>query len=587
MEKSKKSSKKDKRDREEEEEDVKKKKSKHHESKKKSKSSDTESRDKKRKNADSEDEDNLKKPKKSDGASKPAPAPAPAPQAAKPAPQAVKPEPKPVSPALNPSKFVIPPNQNTQAVPKRLHPNHWTKMLAPEILDKLELVQVVQNTGHMEGGWNLKYKDENNKLVNWSCFTPILQVLSASIHGVGLQQQEKKGDADRIYKIKLGCTLLSERELDEDTKKLMEEDPNLVTDQRKYAEGIEAWNARVGFLLFKVAKSTEIEAIYEKYLTRDIEKNLQTYYDKYVEKTKKPLKSLDEHSDREKKNLVSTLVKENLEEFKKNPENEKEVYSDFMAGMTTYSFQGDAKLPKDEFPTFRQQTKVFYKKKKTQGGSKDDVEEGIGSRKMPDKFSGGKNKGKSSSEKLKDLKDEEEDQDSGIENEYGPIDDYEERKFDDLPDAVVESIRQKMAAKGYIHRRFKYVNHDGSRKSLGKYDADSNYRVVQRGDWVQTKWTTWVYSLSGVGGRYGYKQQVDPKLYYIRQGVAIDDIQISEGSKIGRIEELRPKQLHFATSSSEPAQQEQTEQVAHESEDDAASDSGQEWDHYLSLQKTL
>lgn len=541
------------------------KKNKHEETKKAPSSKE----DKKRtRDEESGDEDLKKKAKKPElqlqtpSAEQPKQAPAPK--------QAEPPRPAPQS------MFVIAPNLNTQAVKSQRHPNHWTKSLSADVLNELELQRVVMEgqSEHMEGGWKLIVRNELGKPVNWKSNTPILRVANATLHGVGLKG-ERGGDAGRTYKIKLEANMVDDKTRDLEIAKI---EPQLESDQNAFTHGMDALTQKIGWLLFQVAKKAMIESMYERNLIKEIDKDPekhQQFIDAQLEKMriKKPWSELNE---RDKKSVITAF----LPEYMKSEVATKEVFGDFLANMSTYIFPGDANYPRDEIPCFRQQTKVFYKPKKKESDKRFE-NEGSGSRKMPDKFSGQKSSSKSGKqEEFEDLKDgvdgnESNDEDSGF------YDDYEDRRYDDLPDDRVARIRKKMKENGYIHRRFRYKNHDGSPKDLGQFYKDPNYRVVDQGDLVQTEFTIWVYSLSGQG-RYGYKMQVGNNIWFIRKGIRRADVHITEESKLGRIEDLRPKELNFsAATHAEKTTKEQSsssgsraERVgAQDSDDDSQSES--------------
>lgn len=567
-------SKKSKRDkRESEEKDKKKSKSSDKKDKehKKSKSHDSSSKDKKRKNNESEDEELVKKSKKNEAPAKPAQATRP------PLPIAAVPS-KPADAVVSAHKFAIPSNLNTQAVPPKpvLHKFHWRKMLSKEILERLELTRVVQfgQSDYLEGGWSVGYKDDDGKMITWKCSTPVLRVANATLHGIGLLGPDKTEDDERVYKLKLEANLLAEIK-DPETMEILKLDPELEKEQREYTEGVDLLTQRIGWLLFHEAKQLAIKSIYERNLTKIIEKQFEEYLAKHVEKTHKIIKPIEELSDKEKKNLTLVLLSENIEEYKASKEAQEECFSDFLAGMTTYVFNGDEKYPKDIIPTFRQQTKAFYQKKQLKS-SKDEPHDGALARKLPDKFSGSKGKASKGGGKkeLKDLKDEESGKTSDTDESYMMYDD-EDARYDDLPDEKVNATIAKMRKHRYIHRRFAYYNHDGTLMNLGAHIHDRNYRVLDQGDLVQSEWSLWLYSLSGDKGRYGYKQQLGTRLSLIRKGIPKRDIPVSEGSKLGRLEELRPKELMFSAAlPSEPVKV-QKDAGAHESEE-SSSDSDHE-----------
>lgn len=441
---------------------------------------------------------------------------------------------KDATPLPLPLSFVISPGANTQrtVLKPRKHPYHWRNMLSDEMLERLALLRVVQagSNKFMEGGWSVVYKNEDGKYVPWQSNTPILRVVSATIHGVGLMPQEKKGDENRIYKLKL------EADVDEE---LAKEDPQIAIDQQDFAARMDAMTLKIGQLLFGQAKASMIEGIFKKNMERLFDMKPEQYG------LKKPYEQLSP------KDKIA-VMQEYLPAYMKDQGAIREVFREFMGRMTTYVFRGDDKFPEDKVPTFRMQTKSFFKKKEKENTGNEGSSEG-GARKVPGKFSGARNDAKSNKQDVEELKDGEDGQggNDGQDVESYDLDD-EDRRYDDLPDEKVNAIVTALRKLGFIHRRMRYKNHDGSKKNLGKYEKDRNYRVVDQGDYVQTELRFWVYSLSGDAGRFGYKEQLGNNVWYIRQGTRKADVPISEESKIGRIEGLRPKELSISSTLAPP-----------------------------------
>lgn len=420
--------------------------------------------------------------------------------------------------------YVIPPQQNTQKVPPKPQksPFHWTKMLSDEMLNKLVLTQAVsgQDSEHMEGGWKLQYKGEDGILKNWTCHSCILRVVDAAIHGVGVTKDNKhKADQDRVYKIKL------QADIDEELSK---EDPDIAVQQDLFVKRMDAFSERIAQLLYQVSKQNLTESLFSDAARSYLINN---------EKDWNKMKTQEQNA----------KINEKTQELRKDPDAIKQVFGIFFNRMTTFHFKGDDQNPADRVPTFRMSSKVFIKPKK-KFNEKDDKKGGKDSgnqaRQVPNKFGGGE-KGESNKKRnLKQLKDEDDDETprGGEEDGGDDIEDYDEgKRWNETPDTKVAAIRENMRHQGYRRRPFYYYNHDGTKKDLGQFANDINYKVIDSGDYVQVDFGAWIYSLKTSEGRFGYRLQVGSRVWYIRQGKKLDEVAISEESKIGQIAPLRPK----------------------------------------------
>lgn len=428
-----------------------------------------------------------------------------------------------------PVKFSIPPMLNTQREPPKpqKHPNHWRRMLSDEILSKLELEKVADERstdGHLEGGWRLIYKNDDRKTVVYRTNTPILTVASFTGHGVGLKPP-KKNDSGRIFKSKLEASCSDE---------LDALDPQIRKDHEEFTAGMDKLTARVAQLMFAVSKVQMTENALRKSLEADIKNEPERYGIEAWEKVAKKDKD--------------GFIEKYLDEWKKRPDALQEAFEQFQDRMTTYRFMGDQKYPADKIPTFRLQTKVFFQKKKDERmDASEHGDQSSASRKVPQKYSGGKHEGKRSNKDVEELEDDAPEKSEESDDDSADIDedDYGDMRYDDMSNEKVTAIIDAMRKKGYVYRRLRYKNHDGTPLALGEYAKDRNYRVVDSNDMIQQEFSLWIYSLMG-DGRYGYRMQETDNVWFIRQGVRRASIPISEGSIIGQNIVLRPKELSIS-----------------------------------------